>query len=210
MKMKPKSTVRNPKALVYKRFIAVEQSNTVSTVYYTLVDDKYWIFDCDTLQFTFVPKNLIPSNRIMKAILSTLIIVSYNDKYFRYINVGTMAKPVYAWRETDLTYLPSNLTFINASYNNIGKYQLNKYYYYGSFDYVIKGSIEGATSQYIKGNIIPLTSMNIKYFNDNIDLNVDDLVVIGKKIYSVENPETTMKMQPRPFKIHFATLNAIL
>ena len=82
---------------------------------------------------------------------------------------------------------------MSAKFNNIGKYQTNKYYYVGSFDYMVKGSIEGTTSQYIKGNIIPLTSMNIKHFNDEINLNVDDLVVIGKKLFSVENPETTMK-----------------
>ena len=102
------------------------------------------------------------------------------------------------------------MTLLSALYNNVGKYQTNKYYFSGSFDYMIKGSIEGTTSQYIKGNILPLTSLNIKYFDDDISLSVDDLVVIDGKLYSVEDPETTIKQQPKPFKIYFATLNSIL
>jgi hypothetical protein len=99
---------------------------------------------------------------------------------------------------------------LNATFNNIAKYQTNKYYYVGNFDFTIKGSIEGATARYIKGNIIPLKSLNIKYYEDNIDLSVDDLVVVDGHLYSVENPETSIKQQPKPFKIHFATLNSIL
>ena len=75
---------------------------------------------------------------------------------------------------------------------------------------MIKGSIEGTTTQYLKGNIIPLTSLNIKFFNDDIKLSPDDLVVIGKRLYSVENPETVAKRQPKAFNVHFATLNSIL
>ena len=99
---------------------------------------------------------------------------------------------------------------LNASFNNIAKYHTNKYYYVDSFAFVIKGSIEGTTAQYIKGNIIPLTSLNIKFYEDDIALSTDDLVVIDGHLYSVENPETSIKQQPKPFKIHFATLNNIL
>ena len=103
-----------------------------------------------------------------------------------------------------------NTTLLSATFNNIAKYQTNKYYYVGSFDYMIKGSVGGTTTQYIKGNIIPLTSLNIKYFDDSINLAVDDLVVIDKKLYAVENPEIVKKMQPKAFNIYFATLNSIL
>ena len=87
---------------------------------------------------------------------------------------------------------------------------MNRYYFSGSFDFMYKGSIEGTTVQYLKGNIIPLTAFNIKYFNDDINLSVDDLVVIDKQLYSVENPETVLKRSPKPFAIHYATLNSIL
>ena len=94
--------------------------------------------------------------------------------------------------------------------HSIAKYQKNAYYYAGSFPFMLRGSVSGSTSQYIKGNIVPLTSMNIKYFDDSVDLQVDDLVVVDGKLYSVENPETDFKFQPKGYKIHFATLNNIL
>lgn len=93
---------------------------------------------------------------------------------------------------------------------SIAKYQKNAYYYAGSFSFMLRGSVSGSTSQYIKGNIVPLTSMNIKYFDDSLDLQVDDLVVVDGKLYSVENPETDFKFQPKGYKIHFVTLNNIL
>lgn len=94
--------------------------------------------------------------------------------------------------------------------SNIAKYQKNAYYYAGSFAFMIRGSISGSTSQYIKGNIVPLTSMNIKYFSDDIKLDVDDLVVVDGRLYGVENPETSIKYQPKTYNIYFVTLNNIL
>ena len=87
---------------------------------------------------------------------------------------------------------------------------MNKYYYTGSFDYMIKGSVSGVTTQPIRGNITPLTSLNIKYFDDSVNLSPHDLVVIDGHLYSVENPETSIKQMPKPYKIYFATLNSIL
>lgn len=209
MKMKPKSTVHNPKALVYRRFIGLEKSVNLKTVYFTTVDSKYWTFDVETLTFQPFDSSLIITSTNIVNIATNTTILTYLDKYFAYVSISIPDFPtMYAWMEPQS--IGDNATLLSAKFNNIGKYQTNKYYYVGSFDYMVKGSIEGTTSQYIKGNIIPLTSMNIKHFNDEINLNVDDLVVIGKKLFSVENPETTMKMQPKPLKIYFATLNAIL
>lgn len=200
MRLKPKSTVHNTRALIYKRFIGLEKSINLQTVYYTSSDDIFWTFDCETLKFSKIDSDLIPQTSIIKTIIDNQSVLSYQGKYFRYN--GT------EWEE--ITTLDTGITLLSATFNNIGKYQTNKYYFSGSFDYMIKGSIEGTTSQYIKGNIIPLTSINIKHFDDNANLGVDDLVVIDKKIYSVENPEVSIKMQPKPLKIYFATLNSIL
>lgn len=295
MKLKPKSTVKNPRALVYKRFTGIDISLNQNAVYKT-EDDKYWIFDNDKLHFIEMDET------------SIFIVVNYNttlkylNNYFYYIDYAhqwqmdtqnvypygiytTSRRDVRSWTlpltdtltnfrisfraEADcdfggyiqqngkqysftghaekgklvnveavysqnsasssnyilLVVRPddSNATFnlafsyylennnpLSAKFGNIGKYQTNKYYYAGSFDYIIKGSIEGTTAQYLKGNIIPLTSLNIKHFNDSINLSPDDLVVIGDKLFSVENPETVLKQQPKPYRVYFATLNNIL
>lgn len=198
MKLKPKSTVHNPLALVFRRFTVINESFTVENIYMTVADNKYWVFDNQKLSFIEVDNAVISASTKVTNVFNYNVL-QYQKLYFKYNGAS--------WESIDDI---SGLTLLSALYNNVGKYQTNKYYFSGSFDYMIKGSIEGTTSQYIKGNILPLTSLNIKYFDDDISLTVDDLVVIEGKLYSVEDPETTIKQQPKPFKIYFATLNSIL
>lgn len=198
MKLKPKSTVHNPLALVFRRFTVINESFTVENIYMTVADNKYWVFDNQKLSFIEVGNAVISASTKVTNVFNYNVL-QYQKLYFKYNGAS--------WESIEDI---SGLTLLSALYNNVGKYQTNKYYFSGSFDYMIKGSIEGTTSQYIKGNILPLTSLNIKYFDDDISLSVDDLVVIEGKLYSVEDPETTIKQQPKPFKIYFATLNSIL
>lgn len=198
MKLKPKSTVHNPLALVFRRFTVINESFTVENIYMTVADNKYWVFDNQKLSFIEVGNAVISASTKVTNVFNYNVL-QYQKLYFKYNGAS--------WESIEDI---SGLTLLSALYNNVGKYQTNKYYFSGSFDYMIKGSIEGTTSQYIKGNILPLTSLNIKYFDDDISLTVDDLVVIEGKLYSVEDPETTIKQQPKPFKIYFATLNSIL
>lgn len=198
MKLKPKSTVHNPLALVFRRFTVINESFTVENIYMTVADNKYWVFDNQKLSFIEVDNAVISTSTKVTNVFNYNVL-QYQKLYFKYNGAS--------WERIEDI---SGLTLLSALYNNVGKYQTNKYYFSGSFDYMIKGSIEGTTSQYIKGNILPLTSLNIKYFDDDISLSVDDLVVIDGKLYSVEDPETTIKQQPKPFKIYFATLNSIL
>lgn len=329
MKLKPKSTTKNPKALIYRRFIGLEKSENLQTIYNT-VDGKFWTFDVIEKKFTEIGIDKVPqgSKVVNVALFSTVL--SYQSFYFKYdgtkwlqtstdgtsfgnsfrISVNTLpygeaeytdteytpmlknklrpdghnvdgyefnihtsgnitytltiyARNIYTGEEyklyddtdtigntdvywlrswlyvrvdsvitkiyfkaknnssiardisiycdiEDSAFLKSDIELLSGTFNNIAKYQTNKYYYIGNFDFTIKGSIEGTTAQYVKGNIIPLTSLNIKYFDDEINLRTDDLVVVDGHLYSVENPETTIKQQPKPFKIHFATLNSIL
>lgn len=198
MKLKPKSTVHNPLALVFRRFTVINESFTVENIYMTVADNKYWVFDNQKLSFIEVDNAIISASTKVTNVFNYNVL-QYQKLYFKYNGAS--------WESIEDI---SGLTLLSALYNNVGKYQTNKYYFSGSFDYMIKGSIVGTTSQYIKGNILPLTSLNIKYFDDDISLSVDDLVVIEGKLYSVEDPETTIKQQPKPFKIYFATLNSIL
>ena len=201
MKLKPRSTTQCPKALLYKRFIGLEKSVNLNIVYNTVSDGLFWTFDNLTLEFTQVESSALPQGATIVQIQAFSSVLNYQGTYFRYNDLN-------GWEK--ITDLANNITLLSASFNNVAKYQVNKYYVVGSFDYVIKGSIEGTTAQYIKGNIIPLTSINIKHFNDDIKLSVDDLVVVDGHLYSVENPETVIKQQPKPFNIYFATLNNIL
>lgn len=206
MKLKPKSTVKNPRALVYKRFIGIEQSLTLNTAYRVQYNKnseqhiEYWLFDAESLSFVLYNGEI---NAIKNIVYLPHLhsILQYQKYYFQYN---------YAQNQWEKITNIGDLVPLSATFSNVAKYQTNKYYFAGSFDFMVKGSIEGTTAQYIKGNIIPLNAMNIKYFNDDIKLSTDDLVVVGGHLYSVENPETTLKQMPKPFKIHFATLNSVL
>ena len=92
----------------------------------------------------------------------------------------------------------------------IARYQLNNYYYVGSFDFMKKGAIVTSTTQTTKGLIAPLVSMNIRTFSDDLKFTKDDLVVVDGHLYAVEDPEVTEKRLPKPFRITFMTLNSIL
>ena len=201
MKLKPRSTTQCPKALLYKRFIGLEKSINLQIVYNTISDGKFWSFDNLSLTFSQIQGSLIPQTSQIIQIQDFSSVLQYQSTYFRYTGL--------AW-ETITDISSSNITLLSSSFNNIAKYQTNKYYFAGSFDYMLKGSVEGTTSQYIKGNIVPLQSINIKHFDDNINLSTDDLVVIEKHLYSVENPETDNKCQPKRYSVYFATLNSIL
>jgi hypothetical protein len=136
--------------------------------------------------------------------------LKFEDYMFQYVRITTENAVWVRFPYNGVTQEQTNLNLVNVNYSNIAKYQKNKYFFAGSFDWVMNGSESGTTGQYIKGNIMPLKSFNIKYFTDDLEICEDDLVVIDGRLYSVENPEITHKHAPKHFNIYFATLNSIL
>lgn len=211
MKMKPRTTTKNTRALLYRRFIGLEKSSSLNILYKTTTNGvvEYWSFDCKTLEFNRLPQDIDTQGASITTINSfpeenslPPTILHYQGTYFRY-------NSELGWQKID-DVQSSGIVLLNAAFNNIAQYQTNKYYYVKSFDYVIKGSIDGTTAQYIRGNIIPLTTLNIKHFDDSIDLKEDDLVVVNGRLYSVESPSKSYKQQPRNYCVYYATLNSIL
>ena len=98
---------------------------------------------------------------------------------------------------------------LDAKFSDIARYQTNKYYLAGSFDYMIRGSINSTDTQPIKGNIMHLRSFEIKYFDDRINRDHDDLIVIDGHLYGVEDLAYDVKRSPKPYTVYFATLNNI-
>lgn len=226
--LKPKTSVRNPRALLYKRYTNIETSSTTDIVYRGWYGD-YWIFDKETNFFVSVdPKALdgttkfvdIPTNG--ENLKFGNIIFSYYDKTFTYKpgleNQDVKAEDV--WQINDYFYdettgqlledLVKSRSFTNLSSSSIAKYQLNKYIYSGSFDYMVRGDIDEVETQPIKGLITPLTTMQIRYFDDSIKLDHDDFVVIDGVLYAVESVSKTQKRVPKKYNIYYATLNSIL
>lgn len=200
MKMKFKTTQLNPRALLYRRFTSLMQSQSLNIVYQTASTGQYWTFDYINGQFTLL-QGAVPTGATITQVNDYSTVLQYKDAYYRFN--GSEWQTTTAPTEEDITLL-------SASFNNIAKYQTNKYYYVGSFDWNLRGSVTGATAQYIKGAVTPFETLTIKYYTDDLRITTDDLVVISGKLFSVESTEMTEKHQPKRYNIYFATLNSIL
>lgn len=121
-------------------------------------------------------------------------------------SVGIPAE-VFVNNETQRQESPQLLSEL---FSNVAKYQTNKYYFAGSFDYMIKGSSDSATTQFSTGLISPLRTMTIRTFSDYPEITEEDLVVVNGALYSIESIEVSRKQLPKPFNIYFLTLNSIL
>lgn len=214
MRLKPKSTVLHPRALWYRRFTDLQTALNASTVYrvkYTsagLTNYKTFLFDKENYQFV---ESSTPPQNFAQIELDKNNYYTAGGYYFWFITAPQPNSSVATLKAQKSTELPTGVTPLKVDgYSTIGKYQINRYYACGSFDYMVKGSITGTTTQRLKGNIIPLTSMNIVHYDDRVQLSPDDLVVVEGHLYSVENPETEHKHQPKSFNVYYATLNSIL
>lgn len=165
---------------------------------------KYYKFE-DKDSFTGYTEGDQPSS-------DNIIDLSYDDWLFPNADTGSGAWTICleftlgAWINKSFTIGAT----LDKHFANVGKYQFNQYYFTGSFDFTIMGDTEGNTIQPVKGLITPLKTFNIKYYSDYANLSPDDLVVINNGLYSVESPDCSVKWQPRPLRIYYATLNNIL
>lgn len=195
MKLKPKNTTLNRRALLYRRYTDIQKSASLVRVYET-EDGKLWLFDVGEMDFVLLNDDVVV-DEAAKQTVTAATTLGYLGTIFKYVGGE--------WTKIDAT--TSTLT---ARFGNIAKYQLNKYYYVTSFSYMASGSVTGDTIQPIKGNIMPLATKSIKFFDDNVGLQVDDLLVINGRLYSVESVSADMKHQPREYFIYFADLNSIV
>lgn len=195
MFLKPKMTTQNPRALLYRQFIDIVSTMSLKCYYKTTdnTDNKYWLFDNANLSFIEVSYD----NKGEVVNVSPDSVLKYLDKCFKY----SSAK---GWQEANTT------ATLSLKFANIGKWQMNKYYYTCSFDYIKKGAIDDTLIQPIKGNMFPLQTVEIQYYNDFVYLKPSDLVVIGKHLFSVESVSIDEKKQPKDFRIYNARLNSIL
>ena len=129
MKLKPKTTYLNQRALLYRRYNDLEQSFSLMTIYKT-ADNKFWAFDTETLSFSLTTNT--GDNHIQNIV--NFEVYQYKDSYFMYDN---------GWGTATPSTLTAQLGF------NIAKYQTNRYYFVSAFSYIRKGSEQGSTTQVI-------------------------------------------------------------
>lgn len=213
MFIKPKKTTFNAPALVYRRFSRIERSRQNAIVYKcekNVTGTYSWfVFDAELQTFTEILEEDVNAKEIVM-VTSNSVIYQSGENYFYWNNtINTTATPINTWVKTQT--LPNTYTTLkDAGYSNIGRYQMNAYYFVGQVDYIITGEVAGTKTQPIKGNIMDLQSMNIKYYNDDIIIGEEDLVVVDGALFSAESPDYSIKHMPRPYTIRYVTLNSIL
>jgi len=257
MILKPRSSVGNPPALLYKRFTTIEDSET--RYLYRTSDGDFWffqtsneseyLFTAENVPFLtsdrvffqlaqgyaevdvgFIPFHILAPEPIYLATASDELLLDASERLLQLpepytapqidmniINVEDGAIFIHdrvyyqyvdgSWVAGDATTL--GITLLSTDFKDIAGYQINKYYYFGSFDYMIKGSVEGTTVQYVKGLITPTTAFNIRTFTDDLDVKPHDFVVVDGNLFSVENSETIIKRMPSAFRITYLTLTNI-
>ena len=205
MNLKPKKTTFNTPALVYRRFSRIERSRENLIAYNCLGypnSHYYFVFDTEK-GFVSISSEVYSTATKVISVTSSTQIFQYQNKYYQW---NTIQKK---WIESDT--LPIGYTTLaQTGWSNMGKYQMNAYYFVGQVDFIITGEVAGTKTQPIKGIIMDLESMNIKYYNDDIVIGEEDLVVVDGKLYSAESPDFAIKHMPRPYIIRYVTLNSIL
>lgn len=201
MFLKPKMTYLHSRATLYRRFTSIQKANSLNAVYQTTADSLLWLFNADTKAFE--PYNGTAPTTVIEVNGTTWL--SYGSTFYHYVAVQGSANK---WETA--TAADEGITLLSAKYADIAGLSMNKYYRVKTFDYILKGSVDGTTTQPIKGNITPLTTFTIKHYDDTLNMEQDDLVVIDKHLYSVENPSVDHVHLPRDYCVYSVTLNSIL
>lgn len=195
MRLKPKNTTLNKRALLYRRYTDLQVSSSLARVYKT-EDGKRWLFNSDERTFVLLDERIEVDETVVREVNSDTAL-GYLGILYKYINNS--------WQ-----VVTASTNTLTAMFGNIAKYQLNKYYYEKSFAFVHTSSQDNETMQAVKGNILPFSTVAIKFYDDSVGLRVDDLVVINGKLYAVERISIDMKHQPKDYYIYFADLTSIV
>lgn len=196
---KPKHTYLDQPALHYKKVIDIALYTNTSYYYYHekyvdgILTGFYYVFDRE--KENFIEIDSCSGNRIN--IIPIIAVYKYNYTYFGYDGSKWIT----------LDYTPENYIEIYADkqYKN----QKNTYVKDRYFDYTIISDINENEEQVIKGLITPTKSFDIKYTDDDININDDDIVQIGNELFFVSESSYRMIRLPKPFKTYFCTLTRL-
>ena len=112
MRLKPRNTLKGNIALLYKKFISIEKSFGIDTLYNTTEDGLFWLFDSTELKFIKADPEVVDEKTNIISVTSSKVF-QYGDKYFKYdISSG--------WVE--IGEVDSQIqTLERAGFNNIAK-----------------------------------------------------------------------------------------
>lgn len=200
MILKPKHTHLNPPALLYKRYLDIttyfNSSYSDKNILYMTSDTICWFYDKSINNFVQYTQQETHS-------INAVNISSTTGVYIE--GVGIFLYSDGEWTLTDTT---PNLLYKGNS-QTIFKGQKSVFYRKDYFDYVVITDVNVGEEQAIKGLITDLETFDIKFSNDELKIDNDDIVQIDDKLYIVSDLSYKILRLPKPIKYYYCTLTKL-
>lgn len=201
--LKPRHTYLDQPALHYKKIIDIAKYLNSMVHYYISYGDSYKNYIYDKTQQAFVDADTDTLNG-QGVLISTTNIYNFGDKYFMYDNVN------YQWIEKtqqEIEGLPEEIVDI---YNgSTYKGQKSRYIKDRFFDYTIVSDVNENVEQIHKGLFTSNKSFDIRYTDDDINIEDDDIVQIGNELFFVSESSKKIIRMPKPYTTYFCTLTKL-
>lgn len=207
-------------AKIYKHYVEIVKQNKLGInksdyTHYAVYKDKesttrLYGFDLSILQSgtgngqltkaQITDASLETNYKEYKIYVGDVIYFPYKDKFGEIRN----SRPIF--------YTLEEFTKISAlneltEHKEISKdIELNKYFYHSTFNYMPIDDVNDNTTQYVKGAIMREETRSIKWEIDNVPLEPNDIVVIDKKAYLVEDVLVNQRVGMNVRKTYTATL----
>lgn len=208
MFLKPKHTYLDQPATHYKKVIDLTKYLMTETYYYFTDTTGTYTYYYDRENKRFVKtddakgKGILIEKNVRKYVIDTEIWY-YNVISVTIHGVTTLQ---HSWQHTSLFSPLSEGTIISATdYRG----QKNRYFRNGTFTYTIVSDINESITQAHKGLISKNKSFDIKYTDDEINIEEDDIILIDNELYFVSEASYKIIRLPKPYKTYFCTLTKL-
>lgn len=201
MFLKPKSTHLNRCALHYRKIIDIATTYSAEVIYKATINaDTFYCYIFDRTIEDFVKINN-DTNAIFPIPVSNTIMLSYNGYYFEYdfVNLVWDKKPL----DENKLILPVNNAW-NSRTNQIGYYVRDR-----EFDYTLVSDVNKSEEQLIKGLVVDLETFDIKFSDDNLHMENEDIVQIKNDLYVVSDLSYKILRSPKELIYYFCTLTKL-
>ena len=208
MFLKPKHTYLDQPATHYKKVIDLTKYLMTETYYYYTDETGTYTYYYDRANKVFVETDEVKGKGILIKKNSRKYML---DDAIWYYNVKTVVVDgqttiEHVWRNTYVFPPLGEETIISATDY---KGQKNRYFRNGTFTYTIVSDINESTTQAHKGLISKNKSFDIKYTDDEINIEEDDIILIDNELYFVSENSYKIIRLPKPYKTYFCTLTKL-
>ena len=208
MFLKPKHTYLDQPATHYKKVIDLTKYLMTETYYYYTDSTGTYVYYYDRENKRFVKTDSANGTGILLVKNTCKYMIDNEVWYYNVISVTIHGVTTlqHSWQHTSLFSPLSEQNIISATDY---KGQKNRYFRNGTFTYTIVSDINESITQAHKGLISKNKSFDIKYTDDEINIEEDDIILIDNELYFVSEASYKIIRLPKPYKTYFCTLTKL-